>query len=1095
MTSTPEPVKIAGYRIEGMLGTGGMSRVYAARQLSVDRRVALKIFELGGGGGSQAAARLRREAHLLAKLDHENVVRCIDFGESDGYFYLALELVEGESLKQRLDRSGRLFGKDAAKIAVAVAQALQHAHAKGVVHRDVKPGNILIARDGRVKLSDFGLARTPEDAEITQPGTALGTPQYLSPEQARSPRRAGPQSDVYSLGATLYHMITGEPPHQGETLAEVITAILFEPVTPPEQLVPDLDPALSRIIARAMAKDRSRRYHNVLELNADLVSWLGGQADSTSGISWDDAGAARSNWSRGKRWGVAALVVGVVALVVVTTLAISKWSSSPESTPPRPVATAIAPIDLSDVRSGRATYVEAIHRIESLPLSDSRREPALRELILDAETFMTTAAHGARVRALPEMFRGQFERAHDRFDEDYRSRISKVLGEDPSTIPEPLAAVVAAASLAEHRAIDADVATIRERASAACEALLAAYRESFTAQLASDRLDEADEIVKKVRSDIPQTLTLRFQTAVADALHGGSPDGTKDVTPAADWLASEIAAWEAAALDLEKRRDSRREEISSAACTAIREFAIPDSDPTPIRDVETSLRAIVQSKLGPTAAAIRTRWPEVEAAIGARISEIDTSRTEAAAAHRAEQEADLASSLFDALSKGDLVLANQLAGRWVPARDSDPLLVTLLLGKDDFIKAEKAVLDDFESNVGKAQRIRMRSLELAATLDSVDRAARTLEFTKPNYKVPITDLATDEYESRAGAAATPLFRTLLRLFRGDADGASAAARGHEDEPWFRGASAAIADLASSLAGKARSDAAEADALLAQFEAATAKKDLAAAAAAASKLLSNPRLHHLPKVKASLPELKRARESGQAAAAREKKRDNVREASSGKVEFETDGRVHWSYSFDDPAEAKDFVLPGSEWRVGGGRLSSLSELERVPSGGSIDLFRNRTGITKRLGIQSDRSCEVELELVLPLEPAPGLIGMRVFSTCFLLRTMPGGGGQVNSWLGDLDDFRDYFFDPALGETQPKKRGGGWKSFALERGNRYHVAIESSGGSDAEWILRIEDSEVYRWKPNGEPRATNLEFRTEMPCEIDAISIRGYVAGVK
>ncbi|MBI4881028.1 MAG: serine/threonine protein kinase, partial [Planctomycetes bacterium] len=265
-----QPKRIAGYAVEGILGAGGTSRVYLARQEALDRRVALKVFKVQAGAGGSAAGRLAREARLLARLDHENIVRCFDFGQEGESFYLAMELVEGESLKQRLDRQGRLAEEEAVALTTAVARALQHAHSQGIVHRDVKPGNVLLAQDGRVKLTDFGLARGSEDLELTLPGTLVGTPQYLSPEQARNPRRVDERTDLYSLGACLYHMVTGVTPHRGETLAEVIGNIVFSRVQPPETHNPDLSQPLSRVIARLMARERQLRYQSARELLEEL---------------------------------------------------------------------------------------------------------------------------------------------------------------------------------------------------------------------------------------------------------------------------------------------------------------------------------------------------------------------------------------------------------------------------------------------------------------------------------------------------------------------------------------------------------------------------------------------------------------------------------------------------------------------------------------------------------------------------------------------------------------------------------------------------------------------------------------------------------
>ncbi len=263
--------QIEGYRLIERLGRGGMGSVYKALQVSMDRLVALKVLKASLTQDEQQVARLRREAQYVGKLQHPNIVRGLDFGFSGGFHYFAMEYVEGESVKQVLDSRGPMKEKDALRVVREVALALEHAHAEGIVHRDIKPGNILLGKDGSVKLTDYGLAKGPlEDMRLTQSGVTVGTPQYISPEQARGPSDVDIRTDIYSLGATLYHMVTGRPPYEGETLAHLIQQVLYEPYAPPRTLRRNLSPDTAFLIEKMLARRPRHRYQSPRELLADL---------------------------------------------------------------------------------------------------------------------------------------------------------------------------------------------------------------------------------------------------------------------------------------------------------------------------------------------------------------------------------------------------------------------------------------------------------------------------------------------------------------------------------------------------------------------------------------------------------------------------------------------------------------------------------------------------------------------------------------------------------------------------------------------------------------------------------------------------------
>jgi len=261
--------RVAGFELLGRLGTGGMATVYKARQVSLNRIVALKILPPELARDEKYLARFRREALLAARLSHPNIVHVYDVGHADGQQYIVMEFVNGQSLAKVLG-DGPLDEPRALEIARDVAAALGHAHAQGIVHRDIKPSNILIGADGDVKLADLGIARVMEvqSDSLTQTGVILGTPEYMAPEQFESPRNADARSDIYSLGATLFHMLTGEPPFLGETPYAIMDKHLRADVPDPRQLNPRLSEAVSALLRKMMAKVPEERFQSADEVVA-----------------------------------------------------------------------------------------------------------------------------------------------------------------------------------------------------------------------------------------------------------------------------------------------------------------------------------------------------------------------------------------------------------------------------------------------------------------------------------------------------------------------------------------------------------------------------------------------------------------------------------------------------------------------------------------------------------------------------------------------------------------------------------------------------------------------------------------------------------
>ncbi len=267
---------LAGYRLVERIGRGGMGAVYRAEQTSLHRIVAVKVLLPDLAGNEEYVKRFRREALSAASLEHTNIIRIYDVGEAPGpngsIHFLATEFVRGETLDHRLARKGVLPERDALKIAVQIVRALDYAHSRGIVHRDVKPGNLMVDHYGVAKLMDLGLAKAVHEdgSKITLSGEALGTPWYMSPEQARIEKDIDIRSDIYSLGATLYHLVTGRFPFKGSDPTEVLRMHVSATLTPPDQINPKLSPPLCRLIEKMMAKNRFHRHQTPEELLADL---------------------------------------------------------------------------------------------------------------------------------------------------------------------------------------------------------------------------------------------------------------------------------------------------------------------------------------------------------------------------------------------------------------------------------------------------------------------------------------------------------------------------------------------------------------------------------------------------------------------------------------------------------------------------------------------------------------------------------------------------------------------------------------------------------------------------------------------------------
>ena len=312
------------YELIQEIARGGMGVVYKARQKSLNRIVAVKMILAGQLAGNVEVKRFRTEAEAAANLQHPNIVAIHEVGEHEGRHYFSMDCVEGKDLAQLL-RGGPLPAASAAEMLKTISDAVKYAHQRGILHRDLKPQNVLLDERGQPRITDFGLAKkVDQDSGLTASGAVMGSPAYMSPEQARGQQdRIGPQCDVYSLGAILYEMLTGQPPFRGETIMATLREVIEFPPVPPSKLNPNVSKDLETICLKCLEKQPERRYASARMLAEELDRFLKGEP-----VQATRAGLARKSWSWLQRnpWALAGGTSMIVLFLIIVSF--SLWQQN-----------------------------------------------------------------------------------------------------------------------------------------------------------------------------------------------------------------------------------------------------------------------------------------------------------------------------------------------------------------------------------------------------------------------------------------------------------------------------------------------------------------------------------------------------------------------------------------------------------------------------------------------------------------------------------------------------------------------------------------------------------------------------------------------
>ena len=416
------------YTLLEMVGGGGMAEVYRAHDQLLDRFVAVKILRSQFATNEQFVTRFRRESQAAAKLSHPNIVNVYDVGQDGEIYYIVMEYISGETLKDKIDRDGVLPVETAIKIADEIAQGLEHAHQNHLVHCDIKPHNILVTKAGRIKVTDFGIARAVTSATMVHTGTIIGSVHYFSPEQAKG-EPVSAQSDIYSLGVVLYEMLTGKVPFDGDSPISIAIKHIQEDIIPPCQINPEIPPLVEAIVLKAMAKEPQDRFNTISEMINDLRLAQGYlRDDSTRKISREEYptqlltgmnealrdsghdstrilnnGENLSTKRRKKAWVIALLFFLLLGFATGAFLAFGKFWSGAEVTVPDVTGKQVEQAKNLLTSHNLRVSVSEVFNDKVVPGQVISQTPEAGSIVKEQRTINLIVSRGGEVAAVPDL--------------------------------------------------------------------------------------------------------------------------------------------------------------------------------------------------------------------------------------------------------------------------------------------------------------------------------------------------------------------------------------------------------------------------------------------------------------------------------------------------------------------------------------------------------------------------------------------------------------------------------------------------------------------------------------------------------------------
>ncbi|MCI0589575.1 MAG: serine/threonine protein kinase [Planctomycetes bacterium] len=1070
---------VEGYEILARLGSGATGVVFKARKAGSDRLVALKVLHPELARDRRFVARLQREARVSFSLDHPNLARGIELGEVGGIPCLVLEFVEGKSLKTVLRERGALPEEEVLSIGQQIGHALSHAHGRGVVHRDVKPGNVILEPSGRARLTDFGLARAPLDDSITREGATLGTPQYLAPEQARDVAAADARSDLYGLGATLFHAATGAPPFEGERIADVLTKVLFQPAPDPAARNPGLTPGLALVLRKLLLKDPARRYPSAEALLADLEAVAERQSPSVEASSVIEAPPRRPS-ARGR----VALAFAVLALAAFGILRLRGGTGTHSGAPTAPPSVESVGAEIAEAL-GNSRKILAVGRLQALlareglaPSERRRIESAIRPLEPLAEQEFRRGLVEAAARAA----KARFADVSEVFEREIPQAAGEAIGVAVDALPAPYAEKWGSALAQERRRF---------------EARAAAGAVSLQADLDRHLLDLEKEVLALLEGRRYRSALGRIEASL-DSFRDGEGRGPEDLLPAdaaetrrilgdrREALVAKVreqagaAAGIAAGLVRERQERFEKEIAAGRAAGAAAAFGREARDalrsrgidpaelpagivPDPGRLLESGASELALLEERAMTAEAGRRLETLEASLEPRLRE---RRFAEVLAEWERHRGDPSLSLLGDRIEERIAEAGVLSG----IRDRFASRIDDLVGSPVELRAGGIVY------AGKVSRRYDRARDAVEVLPAgrppqvllfrdlhADTVDRVLGFLDPANGSEARGLAPDDRFARA----------LFRLRCADPAEGERMLRALPDHPRAVAVLRSIERERSPEAGKAPSRAAQAIGAIRWARESRTLGDLAGAARAYARIFSE--FGDLEEVKGQAHALRRGLDEVEAELALRARRDRLLSLAPG-------GQVEWEG--EAPALAFTFTSGGpSSWKASGDWSPTATGWRRETFDRGASL---RESPPARLGIPLDagKGHSARFSIRFPFEAGePRLVGFAAGGHAFAVRGRGEGKGcEIAHAEGSIEAAEEAL--RARGTRAPRK-----SALAFAAGAAYEVLLEvEAGGKTARLLV-----DGRQWGTGtGSARtaeASGVELRCTGGIELRAVRIAG------